>query len=279
MAGHVNDWAYSLGGFMIRNTVLGLVGAVALISSANAADMYAPAGGLKDGPAYDSWTGLYAGLHVGAAWADFTAVDLDGYNVQGSKTAFNPAGVFGGATLGKNFQRGQIVFGLEGDLGGMNLGITKPLATSGGTTTATLDSGLYADLTGRLGYLVQPNVLAYAKGGFAVYDGSFQVDGNNPANTAGNGSPGGVFGSSTASNTFIGWTLGAGVEYALNSKWTVKAEYQYFDFGGQTVGGNNAAQSLGVNSAGFRFDAKDLTVNTVSVGLNYRFSPASESLK
>ncbi len=270
--GLVNHWAYSLGGFMIRNAVLGLVGAVALMSSANAADMYAPSGGgLKDGPVYDSWTGLYAGLHVGAAWADFSAVDVDGYNTAGSTTAFNPNGVFGGATFGKNFQRGQIVFGLEGDLGGMDLGITKPLATtSSGNTTATLDGGLYADVTGRLGYLVAPNVLAYTKGGFAVYNGSFQVDGNNTSN--------GVFGSSTPSNTFIGWTVGAGVEYALNSKWTAKAEYQYFDFGGQTVGGNNATQSLNAGD-GYRFDAKDLTVNAVSVGLNYRLSPASEPLK
>ncbi len=255
---------------MIRNTILGLVSAVALISSANAADMYTPSGGSKDGPVYDGWTGVYAGLHVGAAWADFTAIDADGYNVQGSQTGFSPTGVFGGATFGKNFQRGQIVFGLEGDLGGMDLGITKPLATSGGNTTATLDGGLYADATGRLGYLVTPNVLTYAKGGFAVYNGSFQVDGNNTTS--------GVFGGSTPSNTFIGWTAGAGAEYALTSKWTVKAEYQYFDFEGQTVGGNNAAQSLN-NGDGYRFNARDLTANTVSLGLNYRFSPASESLK
>ncbi len=29
----------------------------------------------------------------------------------------------------------------------------------------------------------------------------------------------------------MGWTIGAGAEYALNPSWSLKAEYQHFDFG------------------------------------------------
>jgi outer membrane immunogenic protein len=250
---------------MIRSAVFGLAGAVALISSANAADMYVN-GGLKDGPAYDSWTFLYAGVHAGGAWADFTAVDVDGYVSHGATTAVDSSGLFGGAQVGKNFQRGQIVFGLEGDVGGMDLAIKKSIGSGVyGAASAELDAGLYADVTGRLGYLFAPNLLAYAKGGFAVYGGSFTAD------TVANGA-------STPSNTFIGWTLGGGLEYAVRSNWTIKAEYQFFDFGDQTVGLNNASQSLN-GGLGYRFDAKDLTANAVSLGLNYRLSPASEPLK
>ena len=29
----------------------------------------------------------------------------------------------------------------------------------------------------------------------------------------------------------VGWTAGAGAEYALSPSWSLKAEYQHFDFG------------------------------------------------
>jgi outer membrane immunogenic protein len=249
---------------MIRNTVLGLIGAAALISSASAADMTATSGGSKEGTDNNSWTGLYAGVHVGGASEDFTAQDLDGFNVPGSTTGISSAGFFGGAQLGKNFQREQVVFGLEADAGGIELAVTKPLATGNGDATGTLQSGFYFDVTGRLGYLFAPNVLAYTKGGFALYSGTFSVATNEFT--------------TTASDTFIGWTAGAGIEYAIYHDWTIKAEYQYFDFGGQSVGGGGE-QGLGPNGNGYRFRAEELTVNTVSVGLNYRFSPSSEPLK
>ena len=33
------------------------------------------------------------------------------------------------------------------------------------------------------------------------------------------------------SDTLVGWTVGAGAEYALSPSWSLKAEYQHFDFG------------------------------------------------
>ena len=33
------------------------------------------------------------------------------------------------------------------------------------------------------------------------------------------------------SATRVGWTLGAGVEYAVNNHWSLRAEYRYTDFG------------------------------------------------
>ena len=51
--------------------------AVASVSQANAADMYA--GGMKEAPAYippPMWTGFYLGGHIGAAWESF---DFNGH--------------------------------------------------------------------------------------------------------------------------------------------------------------------------------------------------------
>jgi opacity protein-like surface antigen len=126
--------------------------AVASVSQANAADLYA---GMKEAPVYvpaPLWTGFYAGGHLGAAWENFsfnrrsfdddcwglmnyadtvggTAYDHCGYD---SNHHRNPADLivnrhsdadaFGGIQFGYNFQSpGAFVYGIEVDLGGMSL--------------------------------------------------------------------------------------------------------------------------------------------------------------
>jgi hypothetical protein len=77
-----------------------------------------------------------------------------------------------GGTAGYNLQRGNFVFGVEADIGYMNLngsGII-PSSTPPNHRDATLDGGLYGDVTGRLGYAFDCT-LVYAKGGSAFYDG------------------------------------------------------------------------------------------------------------
>ena len=59
--------------------------------------------------------------------------------------------------------------------------------------------------------------------------------------------------------TRVGWTLGAGVEYAVTQNWTVKAEYSYYNFGTRTLGPTYAGT--------VRSDA-----HTVKLGVNYLFS-------
>ncbi len=81
-----------------------LTSAVAL-AAANAADMYRSpdmGGGYKDSYVAVNWSGLYAGVNGGYGWSANTD-NLD------------PAGGFGGGQIGYNFQRGNIVFGVEAD--------------------------------------------------------------------------------------------------------------------------------------------------------------------
>ena len=127
--------------------------AVASVSQANAADLYA--GGLREAPAYippPMWTGFYLGGHIGAAWENFSfnnhQFDDDcmgkmwwggkdhcgtgGAYDASKKNTYSPAGLtpnrqsdgdaFGGVQFGYNFQSpGAFVYGIEVDLGGMAL--------------------------------------------------------------------------------------------------------------------------------------------------------------
>ncbi len=257
--------------------ILGLtLSSVVALASANAADMYrAPegAGGYKDGPAYVgvNWSGFYVGAHVGGAWGGTDTVDVSGYNTTGEKFQLNGSGVFGGGQLGYNFQRGNILFGIEGDIGGMDLSGSKIQPTSpGGDTKASLGSGVYGDVTGRIGVLVQPRALVYAKGGVAFFDADEKV-----VDSCVTPPCGGATLNASNHDTLVGWTIGAGAEYALTPSWSLKAEYQYFDFGQENVTGLAGGTESGTKT----YDFKDLTVNTVKVGVNYHVGSGYEPLK
>jgi outer membrane immunogenic protein len=245
-------------------TVAALVG---VAGAASAADLYK--GSTKDVPAYvppPTWTGFYIGAHVGGFWADIKNRDLDGWTGHGLDWGWNNSndGVFGGGTVGYNYQTGAFVFGVEGDFGGA--GLTNSwnnglIAGSAGSFWAKSDASFYADVTGRLGYAAGP-ALFYVKGGWAYLDANISVGGVDP-----------VFGVWSVKNSALdGWTVGGGIEYMWSPSWSVKAEYLYFDFGRN--------HTDWIDPAGFdwRFD-HDLTVNSFKVGLNYHFGNVYTPLK
>ncbi len=238
----------------LRLLGLTLTGSLAF-ASAQAADING-AGGYKDSPAYlaDTWTGFYLGGHFGAAWGRDRVKDLEGFDYFGELTKNNTgaSGVYG-LQAGYNWQHGDVVSGVEIDLGAMDLNHS---ATNQEGDIVSLNSGVYGDVTGRLGYAFGP-ALIYAKGGFAFFDGGANVFGGEPNRTAG---------------TFTGWTLGGGLEYAVTPVWSVKAEYQHFDFGTEqsTIGSERNEQG--------RF-SHDLTVDLVKLGVNYHVGHGYEPLK
>ena len=65
--------------------------------------------------------------------------------------------------------------------------------------------------------------------------------------------------------TRAGWTVGGGVEYALNRNWSIGAEYLYMDFGKDTL--NSAgAPSIPVTSVTFHDRSQ-----VARAALNYKF--------
>jgi outer membrane immunogenic protein len=237
--------------------------AVASFAPANAADIYRrdSAPSLKDGPALmapAAWQGLYLGGHAGYAWGDVDVRHTKTCTQKGgstefpttttvdcsAKSSFATDGFIGGGQIGYNFQRGNLVFGPEIDLGYLGLNGDKTV----GAHKYSSEGGLYGDFTGRLGYAAGPT-LFYAKGGAAFLDAKFDVN------------------SASKDDTLWGWTAGAGVEHMLRPNWSVKAEYQHFDFGDTTV-------TSGADKIKF-----SPVVDAVTLGINYHVNRGYEALK
>ena len=264
-------------------TVAALVG---VAGAANAADLYK--GSTKDVPAYvppPLWTGFYIGAHVGGIWADIRDRDLDGFITPGLVRSFNNnnSGVFGGGTVGYNYQAGNWgfgsgawVIGFEADFGGAGLSNNWNdglAATRFGFLHVKNDANFYADVTGRLGYAVGP-ALFYAKGGWAFLDANFTIDGC----CTSAGLPFSL-NNNNNNNGLNGWTVGGGIEYLWSPSWSVKAEYLFFDFSRN----HNHADLIDAERADgvigtFRFE-NDLTVNSFKVGLNYHSNAPYTPLK
>ncbi len=170
-----------------------------------------------------------------------------------------PMAGFGGGQIGYNYQFNQFVVGVEGDVGYIGLqgkGIIGSAAADH-HQDLTLDSGVYGDITARVGYAFGP-ALIYAKGGYALFGGSAAQTTTNPGYVT------------TGTSTFSGWTAGGGVEYLIAQNISVKVEYLHFDFGSK--GGYQTDVGDLSSPIGYQFcNETSLRFDTAKVGLNYHF--------
>jgi outer membrane immunogenic protein len=215
---------------------LASIGVIALTGTAVAADLARPAPqpyykAPVMVPAY-SWTGFYAGVNGGGEWGSSSWSPTGNFNTSG--------GLIGG-TLGYNYQMGQAVFGVEGDVDWSGTSGSTTNACPPGCKTSTT---WLSTVRGRLGYAAD-RFLPYVTGGAAF--------GNIKAS---------VPGFAGASQTNAGWTVGGGIEMSLVGNWTAKAEYLYVN-----LGNFNCGLSCGLTPT----NNVSYTTNIVRAGLNYRF--------
>ncbi len=183
-------------------------------------------------PVYN-WTGFYIGANGGGGWGH------SWWSAPG--TSFNLSGGQVGGTAGYNWQFGNTVLGLEGDMDWSHLS---------GSSSSTLCSGCSVNdnwlstVRGRAGYAFG-GVLPYVTGGLAVGDINATVPG-----FAG------------ASTTNAGWTVGGGLEVALSQNWSAKAEYLHVDLG---------HFNCGLNCGTIPTDNVSMHDDVVRAGLNYHF--------
>lgn len=178
-------------------------------------------------PAF-SWTGFYGGAHLGYGWGDTGGSysgSLGGFTAGDEIVGFDVDGVLGGVQLGYNWQWNQFVLGAEADLSlsgadgsGLQASLPGPI-----TVDASADIDWVATIRARAGYTVD-RFLVYATGGLAFGGASLEVTADG----------GGFADPAEDDQTHFGWTIGAGLEYAITDTWSAGIEYRYVDLGSES---------------------------------------------
>jgi outer membrane immunogenic protein len=244
-------------------------------STAEADDMPMPAKA-PPAPVYN-WTGCYVGanLGVGNSGTNFGSTigpgtylsPADAATVAGSGGGSkNADGLLPGGQIGCNFQTGTVVLGLEGDLDYFR---SNPVFNNNTNTLAdgntfaagqSLTTNYLATVRPRIGIGADRN-LAYITGGVA-FTGISYTETYSDANT-----PPGA-GSASASRSLVGWTAGAGWEYAFADHWTVRAEYLIAGF--PTTNATGLITGPGGTSNTLHGSA-DLVIQLIRAGVNLKF--------
>lgn len=197
-----------------------------------------------------SWTGLYLGGHLGGAWGDLDDTKLKGFA--------------GGLHGGYNLQNGNIVYGIEADVtwsgadasssestGGVGcrrivVANFPCLGGAGSTGSERIDLDWLASLRARLG-VTFGTLLIYGTGGVGWANVDLKVTDS-------------VLGSSSSSNTHVGWVAGGGVEMKLTTNISGRIEALHYGLGSETYNILGTSTKL------------DLDTTVVRGGLTYHFN-------
>jgi len=211
----------------MKKTLVGIVGFAALLGTpALGADLPLPV--KAPPPPVFSWSGCYIGADVGYAWQRDKDDETDPFT--GAASIFSPGashpnGVKGGGYAGCNWQFAPTwVIGLEGDVEGADIahdqGIYAP-----STDFYESRTRFQSSIRGRLGYVVFDRSLLYVTGGAAFANIQDHYVGLEPDGITTN-----------FTDSRVGWTVGAGWEYAFTSYLIGRVEYRHADFGTATNG-------------------------------------------
>jgi outer membrane immunogenic protein len=192
----------------MRNILMAATVAAALAAplAATAADLPRPNAMPTKAPPFVApefiWNGFYVGVNGGGGWGRAWSDQTGHFDTSG--------GVVGG-TVGYNAQLGRWVLGFEGDIDWSNVGGSTANGCPAGN--CSVQNNWLSTARGRVGYAFG-SFLPYITGGLAVGDVNASVPGFTGMDA-----------------TQVGWTAGVGLEYAINQRWSVKAEYLRVDLG------------------------------------------------
>jgi outer membrane immunogenic protein len=193
----------------MKQILLGTTALVAVTLFASlpvvAADMPAPvvkAPAAVAAPLFN-WSGFYGGVFVGRDWGKFVT-DQDDVG--------RPKGWIAGGLAGVNYQAGNIVVGLEGDIG---MGRTKGGADGGVIDGADIRAMANARL--RLG-IAADRLLLFIAGGPSWLNANMDHSSSTPHGKA----------------WVRGWTAGLGIDWAASDNGVLRLEYLYGKYSERT---------------------------------------------
>ena len=194
-----------------------------------------------------NWTGCYIGINSGYSFGQSDAHYLNpAFSSYAVKS--NPDGGTVGFQFGGNYEfKNHLVVGLEAEIfyADVSSTIYDTLSDAHGRpgNTITTSSDYAATARLRLGYALG-RFLPYLTAGGAGADAKISA----------------TDGPVSQSDFQLGWTAGAGLEYAINKNWSARLEYLHIDLGSHTW----FAQQLWRTSS-------TLTSETLRFGINYKF--------
>jgi outer membrane immunogenic protein len=184
-------------------------------------------------PSARSWAGFYGGINGGYGFGKS--------NWDTPAVSPSPKGALVGLTLGYNFQYNSWLLGVEGD---WDFSTMKGSSVCGAGGNCETKNSWLGTVRGRVGYAFD-NFLPYFTAGLGM--GDIKATNTNLG--------------TSASKTKMGLAIGAGLEYAMWTNWSVKLEYLYVDLGKFDCG----------ISCGAATDNVSFNANVIRAGLNYRF--------
>lgn len=168
-----------------------------------------------------NWQGFYVGGNIAGLLGKSTALEYSGPHDYG-EYSINELAAAGGLQAGYNWQNGHTVFGIEADINLSNFDNRHTL--DGGSTTNQAEWDWFSTVRARAG-IAAGNTLAYVTAGVAIVDADYEFHDT-------------VY----SDPRQVGLAIGAGVEVALDNRWSARLEYLYVglpeelipDFGGDT---------------------------------------------
>lgn len=232
-----------------------------------------------DGAAWRRWSGFHAGAAGGYSWAEAgtdrivppdTRSPLTGFIIPYDTRGYS-AKVHAG--YDHQFDNG-LVLGADAGFSFGDVHLTQNTVWTGNVTGSGIDRRRFVDIDSRLDWSSSVRARAgYAVGRYlpfltagvswASYSHSFAFSTGSGLNVP----P--VPDIDHGGRTYLGWTVGAGVEQAVTDRLSLRAEYSYSDFGKESFAFRQTA-----NGSTYDVDGEygiDLKQHDFRLGLSYRF--------
>ncbi|MDB5541342.1 MAG: porin family protein [Devosia sp.] len=204
-----------------------------------AADLTIGTPGAAD--AATDWSGFYAGVHGGMGTGEISMTDTF------TSTTATASGWLAGLQAGYNFEAGNFVLGVEGDVSWADIGVEFDSGASG--THYRVD--WMASLRGRAGVTLD-SALLYGTAGIETAGASVSIWNASPGITDDVGA------------THSGWVAGLGAELMVTENVSLRGEYLYHALGDEpyTITAPDLTQATADLGYAFR---------TLTVGANFHF--------